>query len=338
MSCKTLLGLAVAVTVSAPAAAQTVDELIAKNLQAKGGLEKIKAVQSGRMTGRMTMGPGVEAPITLELKRPRNTRLEFTVQGHTGVQAYDGKQAWGIPPMANRRAEPLPDEMARDIDAQADLDGPLVDYKAKGHQVELAGKETVDGAETWKLKLTPKGGDAQYVFLDASSFLEIRNEAHRLVRGQELVHRPLQLARALLDDPVQVVGAPVHQHPRRHHADDAPALDHRQVPDAKAAHRLNRLVPTHLRTDRARARGHPLRNRKVAPARIGIHHALQQVALGEDTFQFAPAVDDDDRTDPQPVHLLHDVAEQARGLHQHRLGQHHVSDGQRRSLGHSDHL
>jgi len=183
---KVLVGLAAAAALAAPAAAQTVDELIAKANEARGGLAKIKGVQSVRMTGRMTMGPGVEAPITLEMKRPRSTRLEFTVQGQTGVQAYDGKQAWGISPLGNRKPEPLPDEMARDIDAQADLDGPLVDFKAKGHQVELVGKETVDGTEAWKLKLTPKGGEAQYVFLDASSLLEIRNEAHRLVRGQEM--------------------------------------------------------------------------------------------------------------------------------------------------------
>jgi hypothetical protein len=181
-----IVALASAVALAAPAFAQTVDELIAKANEARGGLARIKAVQSVRMTGRMTMGPGVEAPITLEMKRPRNTRMEFTVQGQTGVQAYDGKQAWGIPPMGSRKPEPLPDEMARDIDAQADLDGPLVDYKAKGHQVELVGREKVDGTDAWKLKLTPKGGDAQYVFFDASSFLEIRNEAHRLVRGQEL--------------------------------------------------------------------------------------------------------------------------------------------------------
>jgi hypothetical protein len=181
-----IVALASAVALAAPAFAQTVDELIAKANEARGGLARIKAVQSVRMTGRMTMEPGVEAPITLEMKRPRNTRMEFTVQGQTGVQAYDGKQAWGIPPMGSRKPEPLPDEMARDIDAQADLDGPLVDYKAKGHQVELVGREKVDGTDAWKLKLTPKGGDAQYVFFDASSFLEIRNEAHRLVRGQEL--------------------------------------------------------------------------------------------------------------------------------------------------------
>jgi outer membrane lipoprotein-sorting protein len=179
---KVLVGLAAA-ALAAPVSAQTVDEVIAKACEARGGVAKIKAVQSVRMTGHMTMGPGAEAPITLEMKRPRSTRMEFTAQGQTGVQAYDGKQAWGIAPMGSRKPEPLPDEMARNIDAQADLDGPLVDYKAKGHQVELVGKETVDGVQAWKLKLTPKGGDVVYVFLDASSFLEIRNETHRLVRG-----------------------------------------------------------------------------------------------------------------------------------------------------------
>jgi hypothetical protein len=183
---RVLVGLAAAAALATPASAQTVDELIAKANEARGGLARIKAVQSVRMTGRMTMGPGVESPITLEMKRPRSTRMEFTVQGQTGVQAYDGKQAWGISPMGSRRPEPLPDEMARDIDARADLDGPLVDYKAKGHQVELVGKESVDGTEVWKLKLTPKGGEVEYVFLDASSLFEIRREAHRLVRGQEL--------------------------------------------------------------------------------------------------------------------------------------------------------
>jgi hypothetical protein len=181
---KVLVGLAAALAV--PASAQTVDELVAKANEARGGVAKIKAVQSVRMTGRMTMGPNAEAPITLEMKRPRSTRMEFTVQGQTGVQAYDGKQAWGIPPMGSRKPEPRRYELARKTHERAYLEGPLVDYKSKGHQVELVGKETLEGKEAWKLKLTPKAGDAQYIFLDASSFLEIRNETHRLVRGQEI--------------------------------------------------------------------------------------------------------------------------------------------------------
>lgn len=183
---KALVGLVAGATLVAPALAQTVDEVIAKANEARGGLEKMKAVQSVRITGKMTMGPGLEAPMTIEMKRPRNARMEFTIQGMTGVQAFDGQQAWGISPMGSQKAEPLPPEMAKDLDNQADIDGPLVDYKAKGHQVELVGKEKIEGTDVLKLKVTLKSGDVQYLFLDADSHLEIRSESRRTVRGSEM--------------------------------------------------------------------------------------------------------------------------------------------------------
>jgi len=183
---KALVGLVAGATLVAPAFSQTVDEVIAKANEARGGLEKMKAVQSVRMKGKMTMGPGLEAPITIEMKRPKNARMEFTIQGMTGVQAYDGQQAWGISPMGSKQPEPMPAEMAKDLDNQADIDGPLVDYKTKGHQVELVGKEKVEGSDAWKLKVTLKSGDVQYIYLDADSHLEIRNEAKRTIRGSEV--------------------------------------------------------------------------------------------------------------------------------------------------------
>jgi hypothetical protein len=185
MLCKALAGLIAAATLAAQAPAQTVDELIARSSEARGGLDKLRAVQTIRMKGKMSMGPGLEARITIEMKRPRNARMEFTYQGLTGVQAYDGKQAWGMAP-GSRQAEPLPAEMARGLDSQGDIDGPLVDYKAKGHRVELVGKEKIESGEAWKLKLTLKSGDVQYVYLDAVSHLEIRTEARRRVRETEV--------------------------------------------------------------------------------------------------------------------------------------------------------
>jgi hypothetical protein len=182
---KALPGLLLAV-LSVPVAAQTVDEVIAKSLEARGGLDKLKAVQSVRMTGKMTMGPGIEAPVTIEMKRPRNARLEFTFQGMTGVQAYDGQQAWGISPMGSRQPEPMPAEMAKELDDQADLDGPLVDYKAKGSQVELVGKDKVEGSDAFKLKVTKKDGDVEYYYLEAESFLPVKVEAKRTIRGSEI--------------------------------------------------------------------------------------------------------------------------------------------------------
>jgi hypothetical protein len=184
---KALVGFIAGATLAgAPALGQSVDEVIAMVAEARGGLEKLKAVQSVRMKGTMTMGPGIEAPITIEMKRPKNARMEFTVQGVTGVQAYDGQKAWGISPMGSRQAEPLPAEMARGLDNQADIEGPLVDYKAKGHQLELVGKQKLESGDAWKLKLTLKGGDVQYVYIDVRSHLEIRNEARRTIRGAEV--------------------------------------------------------------------------------------------------------------------------------------------------------
>jgi len=95
-----LSGLAVGVLIALPVSAQTVDEIIAKNLQAKGGLQKLKAVQTARMAGTMTVGPGMEAPFVIEFKRPNQMRLDFTLQGMTGTQAYDGKTGWMLMPSA----------------------------------------------------------------------------------------------------------------------------------------------------------------------------------------------------------------------------------------------
>jgi len=183
---RALLGVLAVAVLTAPALAQTVDEVIAKSLEARGGLDKLKAVQSIRMTGKMTMGPGMEAPVTIEMKRPRNARIEFTIQGSTGVQAYDGQQAWGISPLGSQQPEPMPAEMAKELDDQADLDGPLVDYKAKGHQVELVGKEKVEGSDAFKIKVTKKDGDVEYYYLEAESYLPVKVEAKRTIRGSEI--------------------------------------------------------------------------------------------------------------------------------------------------------
>jgi len=184
---KALFGLLAGAALAVPASAQTVDEVIAKNLEARGGLDKIKAVQSMKLTGKMTVGPGIEAPVTLELKKPSSVRLEITFQGNTGVQAYDGKTGWGISPMAAKKdPEPMSADDLKDMDEQADMDGPLVDFKAKGHSVVLMGKEKVEGSDAYKLKLTLKTGDIRTIYIDADSYLELKTEARRTVRGSEI--------------------------------------------------------------------------------------------------------------------------------------------------------
>ena len=178
---------AIALAVLAPCLlAQSVDEILAKYVQARGGTEKLKSVKTIKTTATMTMGPGMEFPGTVIQKRPDLARLEFTAQGLTVVQAYDGKQAWQIMPfMGKKDPEPMAAEEAKETEEMADVDGPLVDYKSKGHQVELLGKEKVEGTDAYKLKLTLRNGDVQTVYLDADSFLQIKEVDKRTVRGTE---------------------------------------------------------------------------------------------------------------------------------------------------------
>ncbi|MBV9572553.1 MAG: hypothetical protein JOY93_00755, partial [Acidobacteriales bacterium] len=137
-----------------PAAwAQNVDDIIAKNVQARGGADKLKSVQSVKTTATMALGGGMEAPGTLIQKRPAFARLEFTVQGLTAVQAYDGSTAWQVMPfMGKKDPEKMSADEAKEMEETADIDGPFVDYKSKGNKVELLGKVKMEGSDVYKLK------------------------------------------------------------------------------------------------------------------------------------------------------------------------------------------
>ncbi|MGE0452390.1 MAG: hypothetical protein AB7O37_05660 [Vicinamibacteria bacterium] len=177
---------ALALAFAGSARAQTLDEIVAKNLEARGGLERLESMSSVRMKGTMSMGPGMEGPFTLELRRPNAMRAEFELDGRTSVQAFDGKRGWALPPVPDAEPEPIPDEDAEQIAAQADFDGPLVDWKAKGHQVQLLGREKLGEREVYRLHVTRKDGGTTDLLLDATSFLEVRSESRRVVRGETI--------------------------------------------------------------------------------------------------------------------------------------------------------
>jgi outer membrane lipoprotein-sorting protein len=186
MKNKLVLALCAAALLAVSASAQTADEIIDKNIKARGGLEKMKAVQSMKVTGKMKMGP-MEAPFTAVKKRPDNFRFEFTIQGMTGIQAYDGTTGWMVMPfMGKKDPEALSADMLKEIKDEADFDGPLVDYKTKGNKVEYIGKEDVQGTPAYKLHVTTKDGIETNVFLDAESYLEIKSESKRKIQGQEI--------------------------------------------------------------------------------------------------------------------------------------------------------
>jgi outer membrane lipoprotein-sorting protein len=171
---------------SAPA--QTADEIVKKALDARGGVEKVKAVQSERISGHVSFAQGMEGTFVVELKRPLKMRAEISVEGQKIIRIYDGKSSgWMVNPFAEKKdAQPLPPEELKTISDESDFDGPLVEYKSKGNQIELAGKEILDDKPVYRLKLTNKNEDARSYFFDASSFLLLKWEGIRKNGDQEI--------------------------------------------------------------------------------------------------------------------------------------------------------
>lgn len=186
MSKKLLLSLCAVVLLAISAFGQTADELLEKNLKAMGGKDKLMALKSVRMTGKMKMGP-MDAPLTLTKARPSQMRVDFTIQGMTGSQAYDGTTGWTLMPfMGNKDAQKMTEEQLKDIRTEADFDGPTFDYKAKGNKVEYVGKEDVQGTPAYKLKVTTKDGKESNVYFDADTYLAIKTDATRNMQGQDV--------------------------------------------------------------------------------------------------------------------------------------------------------
>src|SRR5579862_4836766 len=164
--------------------AQTADELVNKNIEAKGGIDKIKAIKSVRITGKLNGGGGFTAATMQENQRPNLVRETFALQGMTVVTAYDGATGWQIQPFGGHKdPEFMGEDDLRDLLLDADFDGPLVDYKEKGNSVEYLGHDIVDGDDALRLKVTLKNGDIIYYFFDPDTFLEIRKEVQQNIRG-----------------------------------------------------------------------------------------------------------------------------------------------------------
>src|SRR6202165_2604726 len=170
------------------ASAQTADEIVKKALDARGGVDKLKAVQSERITGRISFARDVEGAFVVELKRPMKMHVEILLEGQKIIRVYDGKSSgWMINPLAEtKEVQPLTSEELKNIADESDFDGPLVDYKTKGNRIELAGKENLDDKPVYRLKLTKESGDVRFYFFDASSFLLLKWEGIRKTGEQEL--------------------------------------------------------------------------------------------------------------------------------------------------------
>ncbi len=177
--------VAAALIAATSASAQTVDELVAKNLQARGGEAKLKAINTIRLTGKVS-AQGMELPMILTAKRPNLMRQELTIQDKKIVTAYDGTTAWMINPMMGsdtpQEIQGPQAELAKD--QASDFDGPFVDYKAKGNTIELikgdgpnGTDKLADGTPVYKLKVTKKTGRIQYYYLDPKTGIELKTSS-----------------------------------------------------------------------------------------------------------------------------------------------------------------
>src|SRR5216684_1238615 len=188
-----LIGTLVCLHVSA-ASALTLEEILARNQAARGGAKSISALRSLRLTGKVRLsgsgrrGGSTDAQWALMRKRPALYRSETTLQGLTQVVAYDGREGWSFRPFGGRReAERASVDERRALAQEADLAGPLVGWREKGHRVAYLGTDDVDGTQAHKLRVTLQDGDTQYVFLDEDTFLEIRVVYERHLRGTEQI-------------------------------------------------------------------------------------------------------------------------------------------------------
>lgn len=175
----TATAMVMAGTNAKPAGSLTAAQIIDKNVAARGGLEAWRAVGTLAMSGQMEAGgkKNSELPFVMRMKRPHMNRLEIRFKNQTAVQVYDGSHGWKIRPFLGRNdVEPFSEAEAKEAAAWEELDGPLVDYRSKGTQVMLEGKDSVEGRDAYKLKLTLKNGSERHLWVDAATFLELKIE------------------------------------------------------------------------------------------------------------------------------------------------------------------
>jgi hypothetical protein len=181
-----LAALGIALAQPAAGQAQTADEIVAKVLAARGGLEKAKAIQTERITGTIYFNAEMYGPFLAEFKRPGKMHNEVTVQDKTVVRTFNGKDGgWVINPFVGKNApEPMSADDVKDAANESDFDGPLVDAKAKGNVIELTGTEKVEGRDAYILKVTHKDGTVSNYSFDQGTFLLTKWSGVDTVNGE----------------------------------------------------------------------------------------------------------------------------------------------------------
>lgn len=166
--------------------AQTADELINKHIEAIGGKENWKKVNSMRSEATLST-QGIDIPVVITQVHNIGMKQEFTVMGMSGYSIIGVDGGWNFNPMqGQQKPEPITQDELNIGKEQLDLQGEFLDYKEKGHTVELLGNEDIDGTSCYKLKLTRKSGREATYLLDPKSFYIIRAVSKLTANGQEI--------------------------------------------------------------------------------------------------------------------------------------------------------
>jgi len=162
----------------APAQQMTAEQIVDRNVAARGGLEAWRKIETMVWVGHIESShapvPGVL--FTMQQKRPNKSRFETNALGEKTVRAFDGTRGWKLKP--NRQGGPdlkpfSPQEVTFAFRSQA-VDGPLIDYQAKRNQVALEGIDQIEGRQAFRLKVDLASGETDHVWVDAATFLEVR--------------------------------------------------------------------------------------------------------------------------------------------------------------------
>lgn len=169
-----LLAIAALTVPAAHVQAQSLEEIVAKNLQARGGAERLRSLQTVQTAGTLTTSRG-EIPVTTWAKRPHKFRRDMKLGNRSTSLAFDGSSVWVVDPGSGSetpRAISGPEALA--AREEGSFDPLLLDYKERGHQVTFIGNETIDGVPVYHLRVTRKGGQIEHHYINADTGLEMR--------------------------------------------------------------------------------------------------------------------------------------------------------------------
>lgn len=155
---------------------QSLDEVVDRGIAALGGSARLAQVRSERMTGTIQFPPEAPSPLTVEFKRPGKIRTEIEFQKGKFEQIFDGRKGWMLNPFKGTAVLPMTVEERRNTPEQADIDGPLVDWKKRGLKLSLEGKKRLLEADVWRIRVTYPTGNVRTLDLDAASYLKVRWE------------------------------------------------------------------------------------------------------------------------------------------------------------------